>query len=289
MKIISLTNLFSDLITLTLILTSYCNLLDLLYQTDYVLSVNTIRANPGARHRFLRVGRGIAAGQGASCGRGMRGQKSRKGNGAGVRAGFEGGQTALYRRLPKYVGRTMRGHTKTIYELVKIDMLNAAADGSEIDMSQLMEMGVMTKANKGRKIYKVHLTHIHTIHTIHTIHNIHTIHTIHTIYTTHPTHTTYTIHTIHTIYKVIGGDIELTAKNVVVKAHKFTESARAAIEANGGSCILMSPTRAGVTLEQGQADQGNKQIIYMSTIHYTLKQITFTLYITSTLALQHDP
>lgn len=175
---------------------------------DYVLSVNTIRANPGARHRFLRVGRGIAAGQGASCGRGMRGQKSRKGNGAGVRAGFEGGQTALYRRLPKYVGRTMRGHTKTIYELVKIDMLNAAADGSEIDMSQLMEMGVMTKANKGRKIYKV-----------------------------------------------IGGDIELTAKNVVVKAHKFTESARAAIEANGGSCILMSPTRAGVTLEQGQADQ----------------------------------
>ena len=66
------------------------------------MSVNTIQANPGARKRFLRVGRGIAAGQGASCGRGMRGQKSRSGKGGKVRPGFEGGQTALYRRLPKY-------------------------------------------------------------------------------------------------------------------------------------------------------------------------------------------
>lgn len=68
----------------------------------------------------MRVGRGIAAGQGASCGRGMRGQKSRKGNGAGVRAGFEGGQTALYRRLPKYQGSPQKGHTKTVYELIKL-------------------------------------------------------------------------------------------------------------------------------------------------------------------------
>lgn len=174
---------------------------------DYVLSVNTIRANPGARKRFLRVGRGIAAGQGASCGRGMRGQKSRSGNGAGVRAGFEGGQTALYRRLPKFVGKPMKGHTKTVYELIKLDMLNGIGEGSEVDMSTLLDLGVVTKANKGRKIYKV-----------------------------------------------IGGDEELTAKNLVVKAHKFTESARSAIEAAGGSCILMSPTRAGITLEQATAD-----------------------------------
>jgi len=175
---------------------------------DYVLSVNTIKANPGARKRFLRVGRGIAAGQGASCGRGMRGQKSRKGNGGGVRPGFEGGQTALYRRLPKYVGRTMRGHTKTEYELIKLDMLNGVGEGSEVDMSTLLDLGVMTKANKGRKIYKV-----------------------------------------------IGGDEDLTTKGLTVKAHKFTESARSAIEAAGGSCIVMSPTRAGVTLDDAQAMQ----------------------------------
>lgn len=53
----------------------------------------------GSRKRRRRVGRGIAAGQGASGGFGMRGQKSRSGR--GTRPGFEGGQMPLYRRLPK--------------------------------------------------------------------------------------------------------------------------------------------------------------------------------------------
>ena len=56
----------------------------------------------GSRRRPKRKGRGIAAGQGASCGFGMRGQKSR--SGPGVRRGFEGGQMPLYRRLPKLRG-----------------------------------------------------------------------------------------------------------------------------------------------------------------------------------------
>lgn len=75
--------------------------------------VDTLKSSPGSRHRHKRKGRGISAGQGASCGFGMRGQKSR--SGPGVRAGFEGGQTALYRRLPKLVGRPMGpGHTKKV-------------------------------------------------------------------------------------------------------------------------------------------------------------------------------
>lgn len=78
--------------------------------------VDTLKSSPGSRHRHKRKGRGIAAGQGASCGFGMRGQKSR--SGPGVRAGFEGGQTALYRRLPKLVGRPMGpGHTKKVSAL----------------------------------------------------------------------------------------------------------------------------------------------------------------------------
>ena len=77
------------------------------------VAVDTLKPAPGSRHRHKRKGRGIAAGQGASCGFGMRGQKSR--SGPGVRAGFEGGQTALYRRLPKLVGRPMGpGHTKKV-------------------------------------------------------------------------------------------------------------------------------------------------------------------------------
>jgi len=174
---------------------------------DYVLSVNTIFPIPGSRKPFLRVGRGIAAGQGATCGRGMRGQKSRKGNGGGVRPGFEGGQTPLYRRLPKFVGKPMKGHTKTEYELVKIATLNELAEGSTVDYTNLLEMGLITKANKGRKIIKV-----------------------------------------------LGGnegDV-LTVKGLTVKAHAFTESAKAAIEANGGTCILMSPTTP-VPLEESLA------------------------------------
>lgn len=77
------------------------------------VAAHTLKSAPGSRQLPKRKGRGIAAGQGASCGFGMRGQKSR--SGPGVRAGFEGGQTPLYRRLPKRVGRPMGpGHTKKV-------------------------------------------------------------------------------------------------------------------------------------------------------------------------------
>ena len=62
-------------------------------------TLNTLKSNSGSRKKKLRKGRGIAAGQGASCGFGMRGQKSRSGR--PTRPGFEGGQMPLYRRLPK--------------------------------------------------------------------------------------------------------------------------------------------------------------------------------------------
>merc|ERR1719464_218270 len=70
-----------------------------------------LKAAPGSRKRKNRKGRGIAGGQGATCGFGMRGQKSRSGR--STRPGFEGGQQPLYRRLPKLVGRPMGpGHKK---------------------------------------------------------------------------------------------------------------------------------------------------------------------------------
>lgn len=64
--------------------------------------LDNLGPQPGSRKRAKRKGRGISAGQGASCGFGMRGQKSR--SGPGIMRGFEGGQTALYRRLPKLRG-----------------------------------------------------------------------------------------------------------------------------------------------------------------------------------------
>jgi hypothetical protein len=64
--------------------------------------LDNLSPQKGSRRRPKRKGRGISAGQGASCGFGMRGQKSR--SGPGVRRGFEGGQMPLYRRLPKLRG-----------------------------------------------------------------------------------------------------------------------------------------------------------------------------------------
>lgn len=82
----------------------------------------------------------------------MRGQKSRSGRPS--RPGFEGGQTPLYRRVPKFVGRPMGpGHTKTVYALMKIEYLNGCEEGSIVTFAGLKDMGLMTKQK--RKIYKV--------------------------------------------------------------------------------------------------------------------------------------
>lgn len=62
--------------------------------------LNTIAASKGSKNKKKRVGRGIGSGFGKTGGRGHKGQKSR--SGGKVRLGFEGGQTPLYRRLPKF-------------------------------------------------------------------------------------------------------------------------------------------------------------------------------------------
>ena len=114
--------------------------------------VDNIRGAPGSKHRKKRKGRGNAAGQGSSCGFGMRGQKSRSGR--PQKPGFEGGQTPLYRRVPKWVGRpTGPGHQHTLYSLVSLTKLADVDDNQEVDYAQLEADGYVTK--KKHKIYKV--------------------------------------------------------------------------------------------------------------------------------------
>ena len=85
-------------------------------------TLNTLKSNSGSRKKKLRKGRGIAAGQGASCGFGMRGQKSRSGR--PTRPGFEGGQMPLYRRLPKRGFNPIKSKNKfAIINLSKIQSL----------------------------------------------------------------------------------------------------------------------------------------------------------------------
>jgi large subunit ribosomal protein L15 len=111
-------------------------------------TANNIVPAPGSRKRKVRKGRGISAGQGATCGFGMRGQKSRAG--PRVRAGFEGGQTPLYRRTPKLRGKPIGpGHQKTEFGLLKTQDLNKVMEGSTVSPSSLLQSGVITKNKHG--------------------------------------------------------------------------------------------------------------------------------------------
>merc|ERR1712176_95079 len=115
-------------------------------------TLDNLKSAPGARKRKNRKGRGISAGQGASCGFGMRGQKSRSGR--PTRPGFEGGQNPLYRRLPKFVGKpTGPGHSKTVYNIIKLDQLNNVEAGSTCNFESLLESKAVTKSKYG--IHKI--------------------------------------------------------------------------------------------------------------------------------------
>lgn len=94
----------------------------------------------GSRKRGRRIGRGIAAGQGASGGFGMRGQKSR--SGSGTRPGFEGGQLPLYRRLPKLKHFTVLNREQ--YTTINVGKLAQLAAGTEVTLASLMEAGIIT-------------------------------------------------------------------------------------------------------------------------------------------------
>ena len=90
-----------------------------------------------------RVGRGIGSGLGKTSGRGHKGQKAR--SGGGVRRGFEGGQTPLYRRLPKRGFNNI--HAKN-YTEVTLTMLNKSTV-TDVTAETLLADGIIGKVNDG--------------------------------------------------------------------------------------------------------------------------------------------
>ena len=90
-----------------------------------------------------RVGRGIGSGLGKTSGRGHKGQKAR--SGGGVRRGFEGGQTPLYRRLPK---RGFKNIHASEFTEVTLTMLNKSKS-EEVTAESLIADGIISKANDG--------------------------------------------------------------------------------------------------------------------------------------------
>ena len=102
----------------------------------------------GSKKRRRRVGRGIAAGQGASCGFGMRGQKSRSGR--PTRPGFEGGQMPLYRRLPKLKHFPLVNRVN--YTVINVGALASLPANTEVTLASLMEAGIVTSDDGPLKI-----------------------------------------------------------------------------------------------------------------------------------------
>lgn len=103
------------------------------------MKLNELGPNKGANLQAYRKGRGAGSGNGKTAGRGHKGQKAR--SGGGVRWGFEGGQTPLFRRVPK------RGFNNknfaTHYIELPVSRLNIFEDGTEVDLALLKERGVV--------------------------------------------------------------------------------------------------------------------------------------------------
>lgn len=114
--------------------------------------LNNLSPQKGARRLEKRKGRGYGSGQGGTCGFGMRGQKAR--SGSGVRDGFEGGQTALYRRLPKLkgiAGGMSAGLPK--YNIINLnDLAKKFAEGEEVSIETLQHKRMLNLSGKEAKL-----------------------------------------------------------------------------------------------------------------------------------------
>lgn len=112
------------------------------------MKLNEIAPKAGSTKRRRRVGRGISAGQGASCGFGMRGQKSR--SGTGTKAGFEGGQMPLYRRIPKL--KHFPIINPKCFTIINVAQLAELPAQSEVTLDTLIEQGIVTSNDGPLKI-----------------------------------------------------------------------------------------------------------------------------------------
>ncbi len=116
------------------------------------MRLNEIADRPGANKRRKRVGRGIGSGTGKTAGRGVKGQTSR--SGVAVKA-FEGGQTPIYRRLPK---RGFKVPFAKTFAAVNIGRIQKAIDAGKIDagkpvtLAVLLDSGVVGRRGDGIRL-----------------------------------------------------------------------------------------------------------------------------------------
>lgn len=101
-----------------------------------MLKLNTLSPCEGARKNRKRVGRGPGSGHGKTSAKGHKGARAR--SGYSLRAGFEGGQMPLHRRLPK---RGFNNIFKQVYTIISLDELNKFENGSRVDRQALISAG----------------------------------------------------------------------------------------------------------------------------------------------------
>ena len=111
------------------------------------MKLHELKPAEGSRKVRNRVGRGTSSGNGKTAGRGQKGQKAR--SGGKVRLGFEGGQTPLFRRMPK---RGFLNINAKEYALVNLDQLNVFEDGTEVTPVVLKEAGIIRAEKSGVKV-----------------------------------------------------------------------------------------------------------------------------------------
>ena len=111
------------------------------------MKLHELQVVEGARHSRKRVGRGTGSGHGKTACKGHKGQNAR--SGGGVRPGFEGGQTPLFKRLPKR-GFTNVNHKE--YAVVNVEDLNVFESGTVVTIENLQEKGLVKKVYDGVKV-----------------------------------------------------------------------------------------------------------------------------------------
>ena len=112
------------------------------------MKLHELERNIGATHSKKRVGRGPGSGLGKTSGRGQKGQKAR--SGVSINPVFEGGQSPLYRRLPKRGFKNAKFRTR--YTTVNVEALNVFEDGTVVTPALLKDKRIIRKTLDGVKI-----------------------------------------------------------------------------------------------------------------------------------------
>lgn len=111
------------------------------------MKLHELKYTEGARRSRKRIGRGHGSGRGKTAGKGHKGQNAR--SGGGVALGFEGGQTPLFKRIPK---RGFNNVNRVNHAIVNLNDLNQFDDGAEVTIEMLLDKKIIRKTLDGVKV-----------------------------------------------------------------------------------------------------------------------------------------